>query len=178
MSDSGIIFENLDLAQQSANKESSDLTDEQIREILEAAPLLKQMIESVEEEALRRLKAGKVIEGLKVVHGRGSSSWALDEEEMAEKLRKMGIPKASLYTTKLLSPTQVRKVKWAKRDGSQKQLSERQLKRIEEDYIKKTKGKLTVVSDSDHRDAVTFDAAPMFEKVENDQADGLPDWLK
>ena len=176
MEKSGISFDKIDVVQEVADKEPTELTDNQIKEILEAAPLMKQMIEAVEAEALNRLKAGKTINGFKIVHGRGSRSWSFDEEEMVEKLKKMGIPKTSIYTTKLVSPAQVEKLKWYKRDGSQKQLSDRQLARIDKEFISKNQGKLTVVSESDHRDGVTFNAAPMFEDV-NKKEDELPNWL-
>jgi len=178
MNSSGVNFENLDLAKQFAEKESTELSDDELKEIIEAIPLIKQMIETAEAEALRRFESGKSISGLKVVHGRGSRNWALDEEKMADRLKRMGIPKSHIYTTKLVSPAQVKKLKWKKKQKGeevQKQLSERQLKTLENEYIKKSAGKLTVVTESDHRDPVTFDASSMFEGVSED---GLPDWLK
>ena len=75
-----------ELSQQAANLEPNNMAPEQIAQIMLAAPLVRQMIEAVEEEALRRLKAGGTIPGLKVVHGRGSRSWALPEDEIAKKL--------------------------------------------------------------------------------------------
>jgi len=75
-----------ELSQQAANLEPNKMSPEQISQIMLAAPLVRQMIEAVEEEALRRLKAGGTIPGLKVVHGpgryprtrwpRSSSAWA------------------------------------------------------------------------------------------------------
>jgi len=85
-----------ELSQQAADLDPNTMTPEKIAQIMLAAPLVRQMIEAVEEEALRRLKAGQAIPGLKVVHGRGSRSWALPEDEMADKLIKMGIPKGGL----------------------------------------------------------------------------------
>jgi hypothetical protein len=176
MQEVGIMFEKLDVAQQSADKDPNTMTDGQLREIIEAAPLVRQLLESVEAEALRRMEAGQSISGLKLVHGRGSKSWSLDESEMGEKLVKMGIPKTAVYKTTLISPAQALKVTWSKRDGTQKQLSERQLKTLEQEYIRKSTGKLTVVSDSDSRTAVQTNAAPMFSAV-NEQSDPLPAWL-
>lgn len=172
MEQSGVSFNNL-TKNDLPTAEPISLTDEQIKNIIEAAPMMKQMIEAAEAEALRRFESGKVIDGLKVVHGRGSNSWALDDDQMVEKLKKMGVPKASCYVTKLVSPAAVKKVTWEKRNGEVKKLSDRQLKTLESEYVKKTKGKLTVVTESDHRQAVTFDAAPLFEPV----GDSLPDWL-
>ena len=88
MKEVGIMFQpvvsnTLDIAQQSADKEPSTMDDAQIAQIMEAAPLMRQLLEGVEKEALRRLKAGQSIAGLKLVNGRGSRTWSLTEEEIA-----------------------------------------------------------------------------------------------
>lgn len=170
------MFKQIDIAHQAANQEPAELSDEKLREIVEAAPLLRQLLESVEAEALRRMKAGKSINGLKLVYGRGSRVWTLSDDEIAEKLVKMGVPKTSVYTTKIVSPAQVAKITWKKRDGTEKQLSERQIKLIEMEYIKRTTGNLTIASESDSRPAVVVDAAPMFSAVKV-QEEQLPSWL-
>ena len=170
------MFNNIDMAKEAANKEPTELTDDQIREIVESAPMLRQMLDAVEDEALRRLKAGVKLDGLKAVYGRGTRSWAFDEEEMADKLKRMGIPKSSIYVTKLVSPAQVEKLTWEKRDGSKKSLSDRQIKTINCEYVRKSQGKLSVVSESDSREAVIFDASDQFSAVTS-ETDGLPNWL-
>lgn len=183
LQEAGIMFE--DITKQAADKQPTELSDEQIREIMESAPLIRQMLDAVEEEAMRRMESGVKIDGLKVVHGRGSRAWALPEEEMADRLRKMGIPKGAIYVTKLISPAQAPKVVWEKRDGSKKQLSERQVQTLENEYVSKKQGKLTVVTESDHREAVIFDVSDQFEAVitevtettVTDPVDVLPDWL-
>ncbi len=55
-----------EIAQQAADLNPTAMTDEKISQIMLAAPLVRQMIEAVEEESLRRLKAGHPIPGLKV----------------------------------------------------------------------------------------------------------------
>jgi hypothetical protein len=160
-----------------AAKEPTTLDNGKIREVLEAAPLLRQFLDAVETEALRRIKAGQAIPGLKAVYGRGTRAWSLPEAEMAEKLVKMGIPKGSVFETKLISPAKAEKVTWQKRDGTQKQLTPRQLATMEQEYIVKSPGKLTVVSESDSRPAVELNAAPMFKAVEV-PVDVLPAWLQ
>ena len=184
MKEVGIMFQPvvsqspLDVAQQSADKDPAAMSDDQIRQIMEAAPLMRQLLEAVEKEALRRLEAGIAVPGLKLVNGRGSRAWALSEDEMAEKLVKMGIPKASIYVTKLVSPSQAEKLTWEKRDGTKVQLTERQLKRMDQEYVVKLAGKLTVVPESDERKAVVRNAAPMFSAVEAaPAAESLPSWL-
>jgi hypothetical protein len=168
---SGVTF--ADLSKESANVEPTSLSDARLREIMEAAPLIRQMLEGVEKEAQRRLEAGTQIDGLKLVRGRGSRDWALSEDEIADRLKKMGLPKEAIWETKLISPAKAEKVCWKKGDED-KRLSERQIKMLQSEYIKKTEGKITVALASDDRPAVTSDAASMFGAVFSD----LPDFLK
>jgi hypothetical protein len=180
MREIGIMFQPtvLDVAQQSADKDPSTMDDGQILSIMEAAPLMRQLLEGVEKEALRRLQSGQAITGLKLVNGRGSRAWALQDDEIAEKLIKMGIPKGSVYETKLVSPAKAEKLTWEKRDGTKVQLTERQLKRMEQEYVVKMAGKLAVATESDSRPAVVMNAAPLFSAVEAaPAADALPSWL-
>ena len=183
MKEVGIMFQPtvtspMDIAQQSADKDPTTMSDEQLRQIMEAAPLMRQLLDGVEKESLRRLKAGQAVPGLKLVYGKGSREWSLSDEEIAEKLQKMGVPKSSIYETKLVSPAKAEKLVWKKRDGTEVQLSERQLKTMEQEYVTKLAGKLTVVPESDSRPAVVLNAAPMFSAVEAaPAAESLPSWL-
>lgn len=170
-----VVTQTLDVAQQSANKDPSTMDDAQILQIMEAAPLMRQLLEGVEKEALRRLEAGQTIPGLKLVNGRGSRAWTLPEDQMAEKLVKMGIPKTALYETKLVSPAKAEKLTWEKKDGTKVTLTERQLNRMEQEYVSKLAGKLTVVPESDARPAVIKNAAPLFSAVVTTAE--LPAWL-
>ncbi len=173
-----VVTQTLDVAQQSADKDPAQMDDQQIRQIMEAAPLMRQLLEAVEKEAMRRMQSGISIPGLKLVHGRGSRAWVLPEEEMAEKLVKMGIPKSAVYETKLVTPAKAEKLTWEKRDGTKVSLTDRQLKRMDQEYVTKLAGKLTVVPESDSRPAVITNAAPMFSAVEAaPAAESLPSWL-
>jgi hypothetical protein len=172
-----VVTQTLDVAQQSADKDPSTMDDAQIAQIMEAAPLMRQLLEGVEKEAQRRLEAGQVIPGLKLVNGRGSRAWALPEDDMAEKLVKMGIPKSAIYETKLVTPAKAEKLTWEKK-GEKVTLTDRQLKRMEQEYVVKLAGKLTVVPESDGRPAVITNAAPLFSAVEAaPAAESLPSWL-
>jgi hypothetical protein len=135
------------------------------------------MIEGAEAEALRRLESGKTIEGIKAVRGRGSRAWAVDDDEqMAEKLKKMGLPKDVIWTSELISVAQAEKATWTKKKGDEEvkmQLSDRQLKTLKSEYTKTTEGKISVASASDPRPAVTLSVAPMFTAVPSD----LPSFL-
>lgn len=181
MAAAGVVFPITSVAmpaQQVADQDVAVMTDDRLREILEAAPLMRQMIEQAEAEALRRLEGGKSVPGLKLVNGRGSSNWSIPEEEVAEKLRGMGVPKDAVYVTKVVSPAQAKKLTWENRKGEKKQLSDRQLKTLETEYIVKLGGKLTVALESDPRPAVIRDAAPLFSAVQPPaEQPALPSWL-
>ena len=175
-----VVTQTMDLAQQSADKDPTTMDDQQLRSIVEAAPLMRQLLEAAEKEAQRRLEAGATIPGLKLVHGRGSRAWALPEDQMAEKLIKMGIPKSAVYETKLVSPAKVEKLTWEATKGGEKirkQLSDRQLETLDSEYVSKLAGKLTVVPESDSRPAVNLNAAPLFSAVEASASETLPSWL-
>lgn len=158
---------------QVAEKSPLDLTEQQFREIVEALPMIRTWLEGVEEAALARIQSGKPITGLKVVRGRGMRSWAMTDEEIAAKLSKMGVPKGEIWETKVVSPAKAEKLKWVKKDGTPKQLTPKQLEVVQQELVKKSDGKLTVVSAADERPAVEFgDAAKMFSPV-----DALHSWL-
>jgi len=178
-----VMFEQVDMAKQAADKDPNDLTDDQIRDIMEAAPLIKQFLEAVDAEAMRRFETGHAVPGLKVVRGRGSRSWSLSEEEMENRLKRMGLPKSVIWQTKLISPAQAEKASWEKKSKGEmvkKSLSERQLATLEKEYIKTSKGKLTVVPESDHRQAVPMAAEHLFANTQPTETaePEIPAWLQ
>ena len=171
------VVDTVDITASAAEKDPTKMTDEQIVQIMEAAPLLRQMLEGVEKEAQTRMERGADIPGLKMVNGKGHRAWKLSEDEMAERLRKMGIPKESVYKTTLVSPAQAEKLRWKKRDGTDVQLTERQLKTLETEYVVKTVGKPVVALAADSRTAITTNAAPLFSAVQSEVPAELPAWL-
>ena len=166
------------LAQQSAQIEPTTMTDEQIRQIMEASALVMQMIDGVEKESLRRLNAGQVIPGLKLVNGRGTRVWNLSEGEIEAKLKAMGAPTSTIWIKKIVSPAQAEKMKWGTEEEG-KSLSARQIDRMNKEYVTTIDGKLTVALESDNRPAVTMNAAPLFGAVTEaaPAAPSLPSWL-
>ena len=172
------VVDRVDLTVSAAEKDPTKMTDDQIVQIMEAAPLMRQLMEGVEKEAQRRLEAGVPIAGLKLVNGKTSRSWSLGEEEMAEKLVKLGIPKGSVYETKLISPAKAEKLVWKKRDGTEVQLSKRQLDTMEREFVVRTTGKPVVALAADSRPAVQINAAPLFSAVSTEKPVELPAWLQ
>lgn len=173
LSNAGITFANLEVVEQTASKEPTTMTDKQLREVLEAAPLLRQMIEAAETEALRRFEAGQEIDGLKAVRGRGSRSWMYEDDAMEEHLKKAGIPKSAIYKTTMISPAQIEKVRWSKRDGTVCQVTPAKLLQLQETCVKKSDGKIQIVASADPRPSVTLSAAALFGAVSSD----LPSFL-
>lgn len=168
----------LDVAQQSANKDPSTMDNAQLAQIMEAAPLMRQLLEGVEGEVMRRVRAGQVVPGFKVVTGRGSRSWSVSDDDMATRLVKMGVPKSAVWETKLVSIAKAEKLTWEKTRAGEKvkmQLTERQIKLLETEYVTKLAGKLTIVPESDNRPEVVLTAAPLFGVVE--EVPALPAWL-
>ena len=147
-------------------KSGEQLTDDELREMLEVAPLLRKLLEEAEAEALRRITSGHPIDGLKVVAGAGRRGWAFPEEEMEAKLKRFGLPKEVIWKRTLISPAQAEKIKWQKRDGSEKQLTPKQIAVMNNEFVTKSDGKLTVVPESDRREARSFgDLSKMFQAV-------------
>jgi len=171
------VVDTVDISASAAEKDPTKMTDDQIVQIMEAAPLLRQMLEGVEKEAQARMERGVSIPGLKMVNGKGHRAWKLSEDEMAERLRKMGVPKESVYKTTLVSPAQAEKLRWKKRDDTDVQLTERQLKTLEQEYVVKTVGKPVVALAADSRTAITTNAAPLFSAVQSEVPAELPAWL-
>ena len=168
-----------DLVFQAADKDPQLMRNEQLAQILEAAPLVRQLIQNAEEEVLSRLQRGIKVPGFKLVNGRGSRSWSLPDDEMAQRLIKMGIPKGEVYETKLISVAKAEKLKWkAKKAGEEvvKQLTKRQLDTLDKDYVTHMSGKITVAPESDSRPAIVTDAQSLFAPVQEETA--LPDWMK
>lgn len=171
------VVDRVDLSVSAAEKDPTKMTDEQLVQIMEAAPLMRQLLEGVEKEAQRRLEAGAQMTGLKLVSGKSTRSWKLNEEEMADKLIKLGVPKSSVYETKLVSPAKVEKLVWKKRDGTEVQLSKRQLETVDREYVVRTTGKPVVALAADSRPAVQLNAAPLFSAVTTEVPAELPAWL-
>lgn len=182
----GLDFKNSEkpsIAQQAANKNPTTLSNDQLREVIEGAPLIRHLLDAVQEEAFTRLERGEDIPGLKLVNGRSIRVWSLPEEDIVEKLSKMGIPKSLLYEKKLLTPSKIEKLTWEKSDKTISSLSNIQIKRMNQEYITKILGKLTVALSSDERPAIEKqNASSLFTSIEKSSpeitnSEILPSWL-
>jgi hypothetical protein len=181
MADAGVVFQNLtvstpglDVAHDTAKRDPAVMDDAKLVEVMEAAPLLRGFLDSVEDELQRRLNAGKVIAGVKMVKGRGTRAWAFPEAEMAAKLKKFGVPKEHIYESKMISPAKAEKLSWTAKDGSIMSLSDKQVVLLKKEYVTTVEGKPVVALDSDPRPAIV-QAAALFGVV--DQSADVPSWL-
>ena len=176
-----VMFQDVGLAQQSASKDPNSLTVEQLVEIMEAKPLITQFLKGVEEEVFNRLERGEKIPGLKLVFGRGTRKWNGSDEEIADKLKRMGVPKDVIYPQKLISVAQIEKAKWTKKKKGEEVaacLSERQLKTLKDNYVTTLAGSHQVALDSDSRPEIAANAADLFKDVKpTGAAPALPDFL-
>ena len=155
-------------------KKGDELADEKLRELIEAAPLIRKMLDEAEGEALRRIQSGHPIAGLKVVKGQGRRAWAYSDEEMEAKLKRFKVPKSEIWQQSLISPAQLEKLRWQDRAGAEHQLTPKQLALMNTELITRSEGKMTVVPESDRRDAVEFgDLSKMFQAV----PEGVPSWM-
>lgn len=166
-----------DLTDQAAQKDAAVMSDEKLKEIKDAAPLIKAFLEDVDKEIYRRVESG-VNKDYKLVQGRGSRSWAFDEDKMSKVFKKMGVPKTAMFETKFVTPAKAEKLSWqAKSKGQEvnKCLSKRQLETLKSEYVNTVAGKPTLAPIDDPRPALITDASSLFKAVESQPQ--LPSWL-
>ncbi len=123
-------FDNLD------EIKSNNLSDEKIKSILDNSKLILSFLKEVEDNAFTRIASGKELPGYKIVEGRSNRKWGEDAENIL--IEKLGKDKA--FKSSLITITDAEKL----------------LKKAEVDKLTiKPKGKLTLVPESDKRQAVT-----------------------
>ncbi len=122
---------------------------EQMAKSLTVAPMIKQWLTDVEEEARRMLLDGIAIPGFKLVEGNlGPRRWA-DEKEVEETLIRMKIKQPDMYVRKVVSPTQAEKLKKTGIIGPRQWLS------LEEMIVRK-RGEPQVVKQDEPGKEITY----------------------
>lgn len=89
---------------QSGQISPGTMTDQQLAAVLDAAPLITDMIKKVEEEAYKRLESGTPVPGYGIVDGRKSKEWVDEPEVVEKKLKGMRFLKGDIYPAKLVTP--------------------------------------------------------------------------
>lgn len=113
------------------------LTDEQLRQALQAKKLINGWLDAVEQHVTAKLNNGETFDGYKLVEGRSSRQWR--DEETAYKVLSSEFDDDDLFSRKFISVAQAEKLIGKKRA---KELS---------DLVEKPQGKPTLVPDSDKR---------------------------
>lgn len=125
------------------NLDSDSLTDEQLREVLDAKPLIVKFLEAVEAHAKEKLENGQSFPGYKLVAGRSVRQWGDEVEAEIELRAKLG---DEAYERKLLSPAKAEKALGKKKAADLQEL------------IVKPEGKPTLAPASDKRAPVNVSA--------------------
>ena len=123
-------------------KPPENLTEEDLKFILNQKKLITDWLNSVESHVKERMLQGHAFEGFKLVAGRSNRKW--NDEAKAEKKLNALLGKTKSYTKKLLSVSQ-----------AEKALGKDNKKKIE-NLIVKPKGAPTLVPDTDKREALSF----------------------
>ena len=132
-----IVMADFDDLDEAANPDT--LTDDQLRQALEAKPVIEGWLTAVEAVIKDRLEAGEGFPGFKLVAGRSLRQW---ENEALAEVTLEGLLGDEAYSTKLLSPAQAEKKLGKTRKGEI------------EDLIIKPQGKPTLAPESDKRPAI------------------------
>lgn len=118
------------------------LPDEQIPDILAYAAIAKSWIKDLEDYAQSQAIRGQKIEGYKLVRGRSVRGWK-DPEAVADNLLRAGYKREDIFKNELRSVPEVEKL-----------LGKKSFRTFAEDFVFKPEGALTLVPDSDKRQAV------------------------
>lgn len=130
--------------------------------VMVKADMIEDYLSAVRAEVAKRLAAGKVVPGYKLVKGRqGNRSWSPDAQP-AELLQRAGVDEDHIYEKKLISPTDAEKLAKA---GIIPSATWSELKEL----TNRLPGKPSVARESDKRPAISLAAdASEFEASGND----------
>ena len=118
------------------------LPDEQIPDILAFAAIAKSWIKDLEDYAQSQAIRGQQWQGYKLVRGRSVRSWK-DPEAVADNLLRAGYKREDIFKNDLRSVSEVEKL-----------LGKKSFRTFAESYVFKPEGALTLVPESDKRQAV------------------------
>lgn len=134
-----------------------NITDEQLAQLLDAKPLVLELLKEAETEAVKRAQGGHSIPGYKLGRAVTRRKWTTDA---LDRLSKMRVKKEVYLDYKLRSPKAVLE--------AAEDLSETQRKKIQE-LVVKPEGAVTLIPESDPRPALTVDTREVFKDVPTQQ---------
>lgn len=85
------------------------LTDEQISDLLERAPIVESFIDALRKHALERMKDGGTLPGWQIAPKRAARKWK-DEAKAKDALLEAGLPLKSLVTAEFITPAAAEKL--------------------------------------------------------------------
>lgn len=85
-------------------------TDAELAGLLIRLPVLESVISDIRKEATARIMAGGRVQGFKVVEGKATRKWLLDEEGMRKKFKGMKLTRADFEVVKIGSPSKIEKL--------------------------------------------------------------------
>ena len=139
----------------------AELTDGALAEMLDRIPLLESVLADVRGEALARIHKGATISGYKIIRGRGGRKWSHSPEDLRKLLKSRGFTKVEMEVIKLVSPAQVEKLDKFKDFSDQKKANVNKL-------WEKTPGGEQLVTSETRGEALVFNSAEAFAKVETE----------
>lgn len=132
------------------------ITDAQKADVLVFGPLLSQWVKKVEEQAIRDIQSGKIVEGFKLVRGRGARSFK-NEDDVVDILIGEGLETDGIFNMTLKGITELEKTLGAKK-----------FKKLFENNIISKEGAPKLAAGDDPREAIGRSAADDYEDEEED----------
>lgn len=98
------------------------LTDEQISDLLNRAPIVESFVDALRKHALERMKQGGILPGWQLAPKRATRKWA-DENKAKDALVEAGLSVDKLFITEFISPAAVEKLLAKEQKGMLKDLT-------------------------------------------------------
>lgn len=154
----------VDIAEVKMAQDPESLDPEELGKILDQASLIEGWLKDVRKLAQERLASGVAVPGWKLVEGKRSRAW-IDEDNLVEAFKRLGIPKRDFTVTKLVTPAQAEAI-------DKIAASPRSLERLKTLWDWKT-GKPALRPESDPAPGID-EAHRMFEKVTEPEPEPNP----
>jgi CRISPR/Cas system-associated exonuclease Cas4 (RecB family) len=85
------------------------LTDQQVSDLLDRAPIVKAFVDSLRKHAKERMEQGGILPGWQLAPKRAMRKW-VSEQSAKQALTDAGVPVDKLYTTDFISPAEAEKL--------------------------------------------------------------------
>ena len=151
-----------DIAELKLTQPVSDVTPNEMGAILDQAPLIRGFLNDIEARAKEMLGKGARVPGWKLVPGRNSKKWTVEDSEVEKVLKSCGLRITDIYERKVPTP--------AAAEAKVKIKGRKQMEKLEP-IIKLQPGAPVLAPTSSPKPSV---AEGMFEKVETKEAQEAP----